>query len=335
MNRFELARAATTADARELVAEKPGSVIKAGGIDLLDHLKEHLLEPPRVVDIKRIPGLDAIKVEADGSLKIRAIATLAKVAGHEAVRKTHPALARACGEAASPQIRNVATIGGNVLQRPRCWYYRLESYKCVKKGGDVCFAVAGENRYNVIFGGGPAYPPHPSNAAVPLVAYGAAFVLDGPKGPRTVPAADFFVLPEKDPTRENVLQQGEILTEIRVPLPPLRSGGAYLKMERKVGDFATAAVAVQLTLDEGGTCARAGIGLTNVGPTPIKARRAEALLTGRRPDDAAIREAARVAADESDPSEDLRGSVAYKRDLVRVLTIRAIRRALERAGAAH
>jgi len=179
MNRFELARAASTAEARELLAGKPGSVYKAGGIDLLDHLKEHLVEPPRLVDLKRIPGLDAIVAAPDGSLRIGPLATLARVAAHEGVHATHPALARACGEAASPQIRNVATIGGNLLQRPRCWYYRLESYKCVKKGGDLCFAVAGENRYNVIFGGGPAYPPHPSNAAVPLVAYGARFLLEG------------------------------------------------------------------------------------------------------------------------------------------------------------
>ena len=149
---------------------------------MLDHLKERLVEPPRVVDIKRIPGLDRIAAEADGALRIGALATLATVASHDAVRKTHPALARACGEAASPQIRNVATIGGNVLQRPRCWYYRLESYKCVKKGGELCYAVAGENRYHVLFGGGPAYPPHPSNAAVPLVMYGASFLLDGAEG---------------------------------------------------------------------------------------------------------------------------------------------------------
>ena len=134
MNRFELARATSTAEARELFAGKAGSVYKAGGIDLLDHMKEHLAEPPRVVDLKRIPGLDAITVEADGALRIGALATLAKVAAHEGVRKSHPALARACGEAASPQIRNVATIGGNLLQRPRCWYYRLESYPCAEEG---------------------------------------------------------------------------------------------------------------------------------------------------------------------------------------------------------
>src|SRR5260221_4149187 len=185
MNRFELAQATSTAEARELLAEKKGAVLKAGGIDLLDHLKEHLLEPPRVVDLKRIAGLDQVAAEPDGSLRIGPLVTLAKVAAHPTVQKTHPALARACGEAASPQIRNVATIGGNVLQRPRCWYYRLESYPCLKKGGDVCYAVGGENRYHVIFGGGPSYAPHPSNAAVALVAPGAPFVLAVPKGGRT------------------------------------------------------------------------------------------------------------------------------------------------------
>ena len=218
MNRFELARATTPSQARELLAEKAGSVLKAGGIDLIDHLKEHLVEPPRVVDIKTIPGLDKITAVWRRLAAHRRPRDAREGGGaaRRSGRPTPPSPAPA-REAASPQVRNVATIGGNVLQRPRCWYYRLESYKCVKKGGDVCFAVAGENRYNVIFGGGPAFPAHPSNAAVPLVAYGASFVLDGPKGPRTVPAAEFFVLPAKDPTRENVLQPGEVLLEIRVP----------------------------------------------------------------------------------------------------------------------
>jgi len=237
MNRFELVRAGSAAQAKELFAAKSGAVYKAGGIDVLDHLKEHLVEPPRLVDLKTIPGLDKITVEPDGSLRIGALATLAKVSAHDAVRRSHPALARACGEAASPQVRNVATLGGNVLQRPRCWYYRLESYKCLKKGGDTCFAIAGENRYHVIFGGGPAFPPHPSNSAVPLVAYGASFVLDGPKGPRTVPAAEFFVLPEKDPTRENVLEPGELLVEVKVPAAKGWKSAYYEVRERQAFDW--------------------------------------------------------------------------------------------------
>ena len=129
MNAFEFARASSVAQARELMAEKPGAVLKAGGIDLLDHLKERLVEPPRVVDLKSIPGLAKIAADPDGGLRIGPMATLSQVAASPVVQKSHAALAQSCREAASPQIRNVATIGGNVLQRPRCWYYRLESYK--------------------------------------------------------------------------------------------------------------------------------------------------------------------------------------------------------------
>jgi carbon-monoxide dehydrogenase medium subunit len=128
------------------------------------------------------------------------------------------------------------------------------------------------------------------------------------------------------------LSPDELLTEIRIPIPPAGSGGAYIKMERKVGDFATAAVAAQLTIGASGTCERAGIGLTNAGPTPIKAQKAEDVLRGKNIDDEAIRQAARLASEESDPKSDLRGSAEYKRDLIRVLTARAIRRAFERAG---
>src|SRR5512145_3247057 len=220
MNRFEVVTAKTVPQARDLRAERTGSVYKAGGIDLIDHLKERLVEPPRLVDLRAIPTMKGIRSATDGSLVLGALSTLAEVASNDAVRQSHRALAQACGEAASPQIRNVATLGGNLLQRPRCWYYRLESYPCLKKGGDVCYAATGENRYHAIFGGDPEFIVHPSNAAVPLVALGATFVLDGPKGPRSVPAAQFFTLPKVDPLRENSLAPGEILVEVRVPSQP-------------------------------------------------------------------------------------------------------------------
>jgi aerobic carbon-monoxide dehydrogenase medium subunit len=196
---------------------------------------------------------------------------------------------------------------------------------------DACRVIADPLVRNLATVGGNLAHGDPANdhPAV-MLALEVEVIAVGPQGSRRIPVDGFFTGP-----LETSLGPGEILTEIHVPLPPPRSGGAYLKMERKVGDFATAAVGVQLTLDAGGTCVRAGIGLTNVGATPIKARRAETLLCGRRVDEPAIREAAQVAADESDPAEDLRGSVAYKRDLVRVLTGRALRRALERATAAH
>jgi carbon-monoxide dehydrogenase medium subunit len=193
---------------------------------------------------------------------------------------------------------------------------------------DACRVIADPLVRNLATVGGNLAHGDPANdhPAV-MLALGAEVVAIGPQGSRRIPVAEFFTGP-----LETALRAGEILTEIHIPLPPPRSGGAYLKLERKVGDFATAAVGVQITLAGGDACTQAGIGLTNVGPTPIKARRAEALLKGRRLDDAAIREAAEAAAGESDPAEDLRGSVAYKRDLVRVLTARALRRALERAA---
>lgn len=319
MNRFELVRAQTLPQARELLAEKPGAVAKAGGIDLLDHLKEHLVEPPRLVDLKSIPGQAAIVVEADGSLRIGALATLAQVAAHAGVKASHPALARACGEAASPQVRNVATIGGNVLQRPRCWYYRLESYRCVKKGGDTCFAIAGENRYHVIFGGGPAFPPHPSNAAVPLVMYGAAFVLEGSKGPRTVPAGEFFVLPEKDPTRENVLQPGELLREIRVPAAKGWKSAYYEVRERAAFDWPLVSAAIALKA-EGGLVKDARVVLGQVAPIPWRSPAAEKALVGKPVGAASAEAAGKAAVEGAQPMTDN----GYKVDLVATLVRRTV-----------
>ena len=319
MNRFELARPTTLAQARELLAEQPRSVFKAGGIDLLDHLKEHLVEPPRVIDLKTIPGLDGIAVLPDGSLRIGALATLARVAAHDAVRKTHAALAQACGEAASPQIRNVATIGGNVLQRPRCWYYRIESYKCLKKGGDVCFAVGGENRYQSIFGGGPSYAVHPSNAAVALVALGASFEMKAGPLTRTVAAADFFTLPSRDPERENELMPGEILTGIRVPAAAgVRSTYQDVR-ERAAFDWPLVAAAVVVKA-EGGTVREARVVLGAVAPTPWRSTKAEQALLGKPLDEAAAAAAARAAIFGAAPLSDN----AYKVGLVQTLVRRAL-----------
>lgn len=316
MNRFELARAGSTDEARELLAARPGSVYKAGGIDLLDHLKERLLEPPRVVDLKSIPGLDKIVVAPDGGLRIGPLATLAQVAAHEGVRKTHAALAEACAEAASPQIRNVATIGGNVLQRPRCWYYRLESYNCLKKGGDVCFAVGGENRYQSIFGGGPSYAVHPSNAAVALVALGATFSMDGGKSTRAVPAAEFFTLPSKDPQRENQILPGEILTEIRVPAAAGMKSTYQDVRERAAFDWplVSAAVAVQA---EGAAVRQARVVLGAVAPIPWRSPKAEQALVGKALDEASAAAAARAAIFGAAPLSDNGYKVGLVQTLVR------------------
>jgi carbon-monoxide dehydrogenase medium subunit len=175
-------------------------------------------------------------------------------------------------------------------------------------------------------GGNLAHADPANDHPATMLAFGAEVVAVGPKGERRIPIGSFFTGPFATSLRPD-----EILTEIRIPLPAARSRGAYLKLERKVGDFATAAVAAQLTLDGGGRCEEIGIGLTNVGLTPIKAAQAEAALKGKNPDEATIKRAAELAAEASEPSADLRGSVEYKKDLVRVLTARALRKAVERA----
>jgi carbon-monoxide dehydrogenase medium subunit len=175
-------------------------------------------------------------------------------------------------------------------------------------------------------GGNLAHADPANDHPATMLALGAEVVAAGPKGQRRIPIGSFFTGPFA-----TALSADEILVEIRIPQPAARSAGAYLKLERKVGDFATAAVAVQVTLGAGGACDRVGIALTNVGLTPIQASEAEAVLRGKRPDEAAIKRASELAAAAAQPSDDLRGPAEYKRDLIRVLTARALRKALERA----
>jgi carbon-monoxide dehydrogenase medium subunit len=192
---------------------------------------------------------------------------------------------------------------------------------------DTCQVIADPIVRNLATVGGNLAHGDPANDhPATMLALGAEVVARGRSGTRRIPIAGFFTGPFS-----TALGPGEILVEVRVPVPAERSGGAYRKLERKVGDFATAAVAAQLTLRADGACESAGIGLTNVGLTPIKAEKAEAALRGKRLDDKTIAEAARLAAAAAEPAEDLRGSVEYKRDLVRVLATRALRKALERA----
>ena len=176
-------------------------------------------------------------------------------------------------------------------------------------------------------GGNLAHADPANDHPATMLAYGAQVVATGPQGERVIPVSDFFLGPF-----ESALSADEILTEIQIPVPEAKSGGAYIKLERKVGDYATAAVAVQIRLDENGNCAYAGMGLTNVGLTPIKATAAEEALKGQALNDSAIREAARLAAEAAEPESDHRGSAEYKRHLVKTLSVRALRKAAGRAN---
>ena len=258
--------------------------ILSGGQSLIPMMKLRLARPAYLIDINRIAGLSYIKEEG-GQLKIGGLTREAELEHSPLIVSRFPIIHDTAHVIADPQVRNLATVAGNLAH------------------------------------GDPAND-HPAT----MLALGAKVVATGAKGERVIPIEDFFVT-----LFTTALQPDEIVTEIRIPLPPPRSGGAYFKLERKVGDFATAAVAAQVTLNSGGVCQQVGIGLTNVGPTPLKAQKAEDFLRGKKLDEANIRQAAQLASEEAQPSSDLRGPEEYKRGLVKELTARALTRAMERA----
>ena len=283
---FEYLRPNTIPEAIAMLQQHGDAAkILSGGQSLIPMMKLRLARPAILIDINRISGLSHIKEEG-GYLKIGGLTREAELEFSPLVRSKYPILADTTHVIADPQVRNLATVGGNLAH------------------------------------GDPAND-HPAT----MIALGAQVVANGPKGERVIPIDNFFVS-----LFTTALKPDEILTEIRVPVPPPRSAGAYLKLERKVGDFATAAVAVQVTLDENGACQKVGMGLTNVGATPIKAGKAEDFLRGKKLDDAAIAQAAQLAADEAEPSADLRGPVEYKKGLVKELAKRALQLTRERVG---
>jgi aerobic carbon-monoxide dehydrogenase medium subunit len=259
--------------------------ILSGGQSLIPMMKFRLARPSHLIDINRISGLSYIKEEG-GYLKIGGLVREAELEDSPLIRQKYPILFDTSRVIADPQIRNRATLAGNLAH------------------------------------GDPAND-HPAT----MMALGAKIVAIGPQGERVIPVESFFIT-----LFTTDLQHDEIVTEIRIPTPPARSGGAYLKLERKVGDFATAAVAAQLTVDQEGTCQKAGIALTNVGAIPIKVAKGEEFLQGKKLDETNITQAAQLAAEAAQPSSDLRGPEEYKRGLVKELTRRALVRAYERAS---
>jgi len=317
MNRFEWVRAGTTGEAAaaasSIVAEAmlaiPGSapgeaqVLKAGGIDLLDLMKEGLLTPRRLVDLRAIAGLDAITQESDGGIRIGAMATLEQVAAHPLIVQHATALAEAAGGSASPQIRHVATLGGNLLQRPRCWYFRSIAHRCLRKGGGKCFAVHGENQYHAIFANEVCAVVHPSTAATALVALGARIEIVGAGGDVRRPLLDeFFVAPETDVQRENDLKEGEVVTAVLLGTPAAGSTSAHgRESDKQAFDWPIADVAVVLERDADGRCSRASVVLGAAAPVPRRARAAEEMLAGEMIDDKLAREAGQAALEASTP----------------------------------
>jgi xanthine dehydrogenase YagS FAD-binding subunit len=256
------------------------ATLSGGGSDVLQLMKERIITPDVLINLKAIGGMDQVKSKS-GGLTIGGLTTLSALARHAGVRKQYAVLAEAAESVATPQIRNVGTLAGNVCQRPWCWYFR-NGFPCLKNGGNTCFSVTGENEFHAIFGGGPSYIVHPSDTAPALVALDAQFRIAGPSGERVIPAADFFALPTRDPARENVLAADEILVEVILPAATRGTRSTYHKvLDREAWTHAVVGAAMVLEMD-GDVCRRARIVLSGVAPIPWRVPDAEQLLAGQR-----------------------------------------------------
>ncbi|MDP9324103.1 MAG: FAD binding domain-containing protein [Acidobacteriota bacterium] len=302
-----------------LSAEPDKVMPLAGGQDLLARLKDYIAEPDRVVNVKG--ALDAtVTPMPGGGLKIGAAMKIADLAEHAQVAKLYPAMALAATEVGTPQIRNQGTVGGNLNQRPRCWYFRNEEFVCFKKGGSVCFSPAGENQFHAIFGNGPSFIVHPSSLAVPSVAYGATFRLAGPKGERMVSAADYFTMPTLQNVRtENVLAPNELLTHVILPAPGAVKSGHYEVRYKESHDWPIAFATVVLTM-AGDTIKSARVVMGAVAPIPWRSQAAEAALAGKPLNEATAAAAAEAALREARPLSQN----AYKVQVAKTAVKRAI-----------
>lgn len=265
MNTFEYLQPKSIDEAQTMSNEK--SRLYAGGTDVLGLLKDDIESPEKLINLKNLSGLDKIEYIKGSGLKIGSLAKINTIANHPLIQEKFTVLAEAADSVASPQLRNVGTLGGNLCQRPRCWYFRGD-FPCLRKDGRECFAVDGENKYHCIIGGEACYIVHPSDTAVALLALDATIKINSNGKMREVAINDFFILPEDDILRENILQPGEIITEIFIPEPKSNQVSSYLKfIERSAWDFAVVSVAAVIE-KSGSSIQKARIAWGGVAPKP-------------------------------------------------------------------
>lgn len=248
MKSFSYKQPETLEEANILLNKPDGKAFPyAGGTDILGMVKDNLISPNDLVNLKSIKGLDKIQYSSGNGITIGANVKVADVAENPILKKKFTAISEAAESVATPQLRNIGTIGGNVCQRPRCWYFRGE-FACLRKGGDECFAISGENKFHCIVGGDACVIVHASDIAVALLAFDASAAIYDGKNTRTIPLSEFFVLPDVDITHENILKAGEIVTQFIIPEKKGKS--KYIKVgERGAWDFAVVSVAAVLAND--------------------------------------------------------------------------------------
>lgn len=278
----------------------------AGGTDLITLMKPHVAAPAQLIDIKRMEGLprgihavhrgqNGQEPAGETSVTLGALTTLSEIEESTLLQSRYAALAQAAALAATPQLRNMATLGGNLLQRPRCWYFRQEGFHCWLKGGEQCHAYDGQNQHHALFGNGPCYAVHPSDLPSALLALNATIQMRSPAGERTLPLADFYTLPNAERRQESRLSDDEIILSVHLPELPDASRSLYLKaMDRKVWSFALVGVAAVLQIVEG-RIAEARLVLSGVAPIPWRVPAAEQVLAGQAPGAQLFDQAAEVA----------------------------------------
>ena len=320
MKQFLLYNPTSLEEAVELLGTDPARVqLLAGGMDLLGRLKKRIDTPAQVVNLQSVPGLASLREKADG-LSLGPLLTLSDLAENPIILAKYPALAEAAKSVGSVQIRNAGTVGGNLCQRPRCWYFRHRDYVCLQKQGTTCFAQAGEGRYHAILGGGPCFFAHPSDLAPALIAFDATVRLAGPQGERTMPLESLYCLPAEKLVFGLTLAPGEILTEVRLPAPRPGTRSTYMKFKEKPSfDFSLAGVAAVVSF-KNGKVAHARIALSGVAPAPWHAAEAEKALLGAKLDEPLARRAADLVVENNVPLADN----SYKIPLTRTLVRRAL-----------
>ena len=318
MKSFSLANC-TTVDAA-LSQLKDGAIVKAGGVDLIGRMKNGTIEPTKLVNIRNISSLRGIH-ETEKGLTIGALTTLAETSENPLIREKYQVLSDACGHAATPHLRNMATVGGNLLQPVQCWYFRSAEFQCIRKGKEFCFAIPGLNQYHAIMDYGTCPAVAPSSAAVALLALNASVELESAKkGKRTLAIKDLYVQPDANPTKFNVVEPDELLTSIMIPKLAPATRSAYQKYgEKESFDWAIADAGVVLEMD-GNLCRNAVITMGAASPVVRRSAEAEAMLAGKTINEEVARAAGKAAMTNVQPLS----MNAYKVELFPVAIYRTV-----------
>lgn len=321
MREFNFTNPSTLDEASKILkTSDSSSALLAGGTDLLSLIKHEIIDPENLVNIKNLNGFDKIVYRKGEGLKLGAFVRISDIAEHQIIKDKFTVLSDAASVIASPQLRNMGTIGGNLCQRPRCWYYR-EEFDCIRKGGDICYAYLGKNKYHCIVGGGPCYIVHPSDTAVALTALDAKLTIYSNGDYKTRPIQEFFILPEVNYLKENILEPGEIVTEIFIPEPKADVKSKYIKfMERNAWDFAVVSVACVMNLSNG-KISSGKLAWGGVAPVPWQEAQLNQKMGGLSIDDNSVEEFSKSLFENAEPLEHNE----YKLILAKNLTKRIIK----------